>query len=205
MKDLERSRKRCLAEIIVDYDKDGNPVARPCNAPLWQYAEGQAIWAPADYIHKHMKGVFDYLICDEIHEEKVGIFRTGQRLGSPGGLVPQGGRHDRHPDRRQGKPRPLPVVPVVPNKPQGREPVWQDDMEFARRYGRVDTIVTEKTGQACDNRRSNGKNTTKRQAEQPGIMPTLYGRHLIGNTIFLSLKDVAADCRLTTSIRPRFA
>src|SRR5208337_4576069 len=25
------------------------------------------------------------------------------------------------------------------------------------------------------------------------IMPTLYGRHLIGNTIFLSLKDVAAD------------
>ena len=24
-------------------------------------------------------------------------------------------------------------------------------------------------------------------------MPTLYGRHLIGNTIFLSLKDVAAD------------
>ena len=24
-------------------------------------------------------------------------------------------------------------------------------------------------------------------------MPTLYGRHLIGNTIFLSLKDVAED------------
>ena len=46
---------------------------------------------------------------------------------------------------------------------------------------------------ACDNRRSNGKNTVRRQAEQPGIMPTLYGRHLIGNTIFLSLKDVAAD------------
>ena len=66
-------------------------------------------------------------------------------------------------------------------------------MEFARRYGRVDTIVTEKTGSACDNRRSNGKSTTKRQAEQPGIMPTLYGRHLIGNTIFLGLTDVAAD------------
>ena len=66
-------------------------------------------------------------------------------------------------------------------------------MEFARRYGRVDTIVTEKTGPADDNRRSNGKSTTRRQAEQPGIMPTLYGRHLIGNTIFLSLKDVAED------------
>jgi hypothetical protein len=66
-------------------------------------------------------------------------------------------------------------------------------MEFARRYGRVDTIITEKSGSADDNRRTSGKSTTKRQAEQPGIMPTLYGRHLIGNTIFLSLKDVAAD------------
>ena len=46
---------------------------------------------------------------------------------------------------------------------------------------------------ADDNRRSNGKSTTKRQAEQPGIMPTLYGRHLIGNTIFLGLKDVAEN------------
>ena len=65
---------------------------------------------------------------------------------------------------------------------------WQDDMEFARRYGRVDTIVTEKlSAGGDDNRRSSGKSTTTRQAEQPGIMPTLYGRHLIGNTIFLSL------------------
>ena len=58
---------------------------------------------------------------------------------------------------------------------------WQDDMEFARRYGRVDTIITEKVTVADDNRRSNVKSTTRRQAEQPGIMPTLYGRHLIGN------------------------
>ncbi len=66
-------------------------------------------------------------------------------------------------------------------------------MEFSCRYGRVDTITTEKPRAADDNRRSNGKSTTKRQVEQPGIMPTLYGRHLIGNTIFLNLKDVAAD------------
>ena len=70
---------------------------------------------------------------------------------------------------------------------------WEDDMEFSRRYGRVDTIVTEKSRSVDDNRRSKGKSTTKRQVEQPGIMPTLYGRHLIGNTIFLSLKDVAED------------
>ena len=33
-KDLERSRKRCHREIIVDFDKDGNPVTRPCGAAI---------------------------------------------------------------------------------------------------------------------------------------------------------------------------
>ena len=82
---------------------------------------------------------------------------------------------------------------MSPKSLKAEDLAWENDMEFARRYGRVDTIITEKTSAADDNRRSNGKSTTKRQAEQPGIMPTLYGRHLIGNTIFLSLKDVAEN------------
>lgn len=82
LKDLERSRKRCSAEIEVDFDKDGNPITRLCGAPLWQYAKGQAIWAPADYIHKHMKGVFDYLICDEVHEEKSDTSARANALGA---------------------------------------------------------------------------------------------------------------------------
>jgi hypothetical protein len=59
-KGLERSRKRCPAEIVVEQGADGNPVTRLCGAPLWRYAEGQAVWAPADYVHKHVRGVFDY-------------------------------------------------------------------------------------------------------------------------------------------------
>ena len=193
MKDLERSRKRCTAEIIVDYDKDGNPVVRPCGRTLWQYAEGQAIWAPADYIHKHMKGVFDYLICDEVHEEKA---ETSARANALGALVASCrkviGMTGTLIGGKAGHVRSL-LFRLSPKSLKAENLSWEDDMEFARRYGRVDTIITEKSGSACDNRRSNGKSTTKRQAEQPGIMPTLYGRHLIGNTIFLSLKDVAAD------------
>jgi hypothetical protein len=193
IKDLERSRKRCSAEIVVDFDKDGNPVTRLCGTPLWQYGEGQAIWAPADYIHKHMKGVFDYLICDEVHEEKADTSARANALGAlvascrkvvgmTGTLIGGKASHVRSL-----------LFRLSPKSLKAESLAWEDDMEFARRYGRVDTIVTEKTGSACDNRRSNGRNSTKRQAEQPGIMPTLYGRHLIGNTIFLSLKDVAAD------------
>ena len=193
MKDLERSRKRCVAEIVVNHDKDGNPIARPCNAALWQYVGKQAVWAPADYIHKHMKGVFDYLIADEVHEEKSDTSARANALGAlvascrkvvamTGTLI--GGR--------AGHVRSL-LFRLSPKSLKAENLSWEDDMEFARRYGRVDTIVTERTKSADDNRRSKGKSTIKRQVEQPGIMPTLYGRHLIGNTIFLSLKDVAAD------------
>jgi hypothetical protein len=192
-KDLERSRKRCTAEVVVGCDEDGNPITRPCGSALWQYIGRQAVWAPADYIHKHMKGVFDYLICDEVHEEKSDTSARANALGAlvascqkviamTGTLI--GGR--------AGHVRSL-LFRLSAKSLNAENLSWEDDMEFARRYGRVDTIVTEKCRLADDNRRSNGKSTVKRQAEQPGIMPTLYGRHLIGNTIFLSLKDVAAD------------
>jgi hypothetical protein len=193
MKDLERSRKRCAAEIVVDQDGDGNTVSRCCNAPLWQYVSGQAVWAPADYIHQHMKGVFDYLCADEIHEEKSDTSARANALGaltaSCRKVVAMTGTLS---GGKASHVRSL-LFRLSPGSLKAENLSWQDDMEFARRYGRVDTIVTERTGQACDNRRSNGKSTIRRQAEQPGIMPTLYGRHLIGNTIFLSLKDVAED------------
>ena len=192
MRDLERSRKTCTAEIEVGNDQNGNPIVRPCGAALWQYF-GKPIWAPADYIHRHMKGVFDYLICDEVHEEKSDTSARANALGSlvascrkvvgmTGTLIGGKASHVRSL-----------LFRLSPKSLRAENLTWEDSMEFASRYGRVDTITTEKVSLASDNRRSNGKSTTTRQAEQPGIMPTLYGRHLIGNTIFLGLTDVAAD------------
>ena len=194
MKDLERSRKRCIADVPTRrVNADSEPVVQPCGTALWQYTSKHAVWAPAEYIHKHMRGVFDYLICDEVHEEKS---ETSARANALGALVAScrkvvamtvtliGGK--------AGHVRSL-LFRMSPKSLKAENLSWQDDMEFARRYGRGDTIITEKVTVADDNRRSNGKSTTKRQAEQPGIMPTLYGRHLIGNTIFLSLKDVAEN------------
>lgn len=194
MKDLERSRKRCTADVTTRrLNADGEPILRRCGAALWQYMPKPAVWAPADYIHKHMPGVFDYLVCDEAHEEKSDTSARANALGAlvascrkviamTGTLI--GGK--------AGHVRSL-LFRMSPITLKAEGLSWHDDMEFARRYGRVDTIITEKSGGVDDNRRSHGKSTTKRQAEQPGIMPTLYGRHLIGNTIFLSLKDVADD------------
>ncbi len=194
MKDLEKSRKKCIAEVPTRrLAADGEPIMRRCGTALWQYTTKHAVWAPADYIHKHLKGVFDYLICDEVHEEKS---ETSARANALGALVAScrkvvamtgtliGGK--------AGHVRSL-MFRMSPKSLKAESLSWQDDMEFSRRYGRVDTIITEKTAASNDNRRRHGKSTSTRQAEQPGIMPTLYGRHLIGNTIFLSLKDVAEN------------
>ena len=213
LSDLEKTKRRCQAELfngctgavrgpngkythgepIPFTDADGKPIERICGAPLWTYDRKDRIWPPAHFIHKHMKGVFDYLIVDEAHQEKSD---TSARAGAMGALIAScrkviamtgtliGGKasHVRSLLFRMNA-KSLVVEDLG----------WGDSMEFSRRYGRVDTIITEKESSGSDNRRSRGKTRTKREAEQPGILPQLFGRHLIGNTVFLSLADVAAD------------
>ena len=67
----------CTAQIV---DKDGVPLADEdlsrrkhtcagCGAPLWQADKsGPARYPLADYIKHRMKGFFDLLIGDEVHE-----------------------------------------------------------------------------------------------------------------------------------------
>jgi len=189
--DLERSKRRCTAEVPTrETTTDGFPIMRPCGAALWQYT-GEHVWAPADFIHKHMKGYFDYLVADEIHEDKSDTSARANALGAlvascrkvigmTGTLIGGKASHVRSL-----------LFRLAAKSLKAEDLSWQDRMEFARRYGRVDTITIDKEREGYDNRRSNGKSRTTREVEQPGVMPTLFGRHLLANTIFLSLTDVA--------------
>src|SRR6266700_3565685 len=69
---------------------------------------------------------------------------------------------------------------------------WADATAFNERYGRIETRITQRSGSGGDedNRMSRGsKSTTK--SVRPGIMPVLFGRHLIDKAVFLSLNEVA--------------
>src|SRR5206468_432298 len=35
--------------------------------------------------------------------------------------------------------------------------------------------------------------TSKRKSVRPGVMPTLFGRHLIGNSLFIGLDEMAEE------------
>src|SRR5262249_49299670 len=53
----------------VEYDKR-RYVVRTCGEPLWAWTPKPYRWAPAKIIHKKCPKLFDYLLVDEVHEEK---------------------------------------------------------------------------------------------------------------------------------------
>jgi SNF2 family DNA or RNA helicase len=65
-------------------------------------------------------------------------------------------------------------------------------MAFNERYGRIETRITEKSGgrSESDNRMSRGSKATIKTV-RPGIMPPLFGKHLIDKCVFLGLNEVA--------------
>ena len=185
-KQLARKKHTCLATVT-------DPVTgqeRECGAALWQYTREINRWEPARYIQKRLRGVFDYLILDEVHEEKGANTAQANAAGSlvaackkvialTGTLI---GGYAEHL-------RPL-LFRMCPRTLVEEGFRWNQVTAFSERYGRIETKIIERDGGGVENRMSRG-GTTKVKTVRPGIMPTLFGRHLIGNTVFLSLEEVA--------------
>lgn len=207
-KDLKKDRLYCKAQIE---DADGG--MRVCNAPLWSYVGANSQlgigkkkyssseikgainrWEPAKYVHKHMNGFFDYLIVDEVHEEKsadsaqanaVGalVAATKWRIALTGTLIGGYANHI----------RPL-LWRLCGRKMQKLGYSWRSEMPFNRDYGRIETTVTTKEqGGGSANSNSRGSKTTKREAVKPGIMPTIFGDLLMEQCVFLGLAEISEN------------
>lgn len=192
-KDLERTRMRC--QVNIERRTATGWEVSTCNAHLWQDTGELKRIAPAGYIHKRLKGFFQYLLADEIHESKGAETSQGMANGSlaascnkvlalTGTLI---GGYANH------------ILPILfrlsPKSLIAEGFTWGNSIAFLKQYGRIETTITERTGrngESEDNRMSRGSKPTKRENPRPGIMPTLYGRHLMGNTVFLGLEEVAA-------------
>jgi hypothetical protein len=165
-----------------------------CREPLWQLTSELRRFEPAKYIHKQMRRFFDYLIIDEAHEEKSADSAQGNAVGAlaaaskkvialTGTLI--GGFADHV--------RPL-LFRLAPRSLIQESLGWHDGMAFNERYGRIETKIVEREGgNDEDNKQSRGSKKSKTKYIRPGIMPTLFGRHLLGNAIFLGLGEVAEN------------
>jgi SNF2 family DNA or RNA helicase len=164
---------------------------RHCNGALWTFTADLRRWAPATFIHKKLKGFFDYLICDEAHEEKSQTSAQAIALGSlaaacertialTGTLL---GGYSEHV-------RPL-LFRLSPRSVVQEGFDWSDAMKFAERYGRIKTTIREKEGgDGPSNRQSRGS-SSKAKCIEPGILPGLFGNHLLDKAVFLQLEQVA--------------
>lgn len=192
---LAKRRHYCQAEIVradgtLVRDECGRPLQ--CAEPLWTYTRKINRWDPARYIKKHLPGFFDYFIADEIHQEKGAHTAQANAFGSLAAACRKtialtrtliGGYADHV--------RPL-LFRLAPSSLVQEGLGWSNHMAFNERYGRVETRIFEKdSDDGEDNAQSHGRKTKTVKYVRPGIMPTLFGRHLIDKCVFLSLAEVA--------------
>lgn len=193
----------CSSELRKTTEKD--PVGRPlmldnlsknplkcekCKSPLWQNVRKPDRFEPARFIHKRLRGFFKYLIVDEAHEEGKADSAQANAVGSlsaaatwtiamTGTLI--GGMAEHM--------RPL-LFRLCPGTIVAEGFKWSESMPFTEKYGRVETVITERQDGGASNKQSRGSSTNKTKYCRPGIMPTLFGAHLIGNAVFLGLEEM---------------
>jgi hypothetical protein len=194
-KRLGKRRHFCLAERSCRNDglaKEHGHEPRCCGEPLWSFTRKLDRWEPARYVKKHLSGFFDYLVADEIHQEKGAATAQANAFGSlaaacrktialTGTLI---GGYAEHIRTLLFRMSPETLV----NEGLG----WSDHMAFNERYGRIETRIYESdSGAGDDNDESRGSKGKKTKYVRPGVMPSLFGRHLLDNCIFLALDEVA--------------
>lgn len=191
---LGKSRQKCRRKVVNGAGKEVE-----CGEQLWQEVPKPRRYAPARIIQKKLKGYFDYLIGDEIHEFKAADSIQADALGGmasaarkvialTGTLVGGYAWHVRTLLYRIG------AAGTLVEEDFG----WKDEMKFNRAYGRIETKITsdmsenERDGHGHKMARGNKNSARKVESVRPGIMPTMF-KHLLPNSVFLGLGEVAAN------------
>ena len=163
-----------------------------CGSPLWQAdRSGPRRVSLAAYIAKRMPGRFDLLVIDEQHEYKA----RGSAQGIAAGTL------------AEACARTLTLTGTLAGgyastlfhllwrfSPEVREEFAHgEEGRWVSRYGIVERITRKGEDDSYeDGRSSRRRGYRTRTVEKPGVSPAVLF-HLIGNTVFLRLADVASD------------
>lgn len=204
-----RSRKirqcpRCMWPLfkIVDgckvYLTDKELAARRrncdnCGEQLWTWERKFDRWPVASYIARKARRAVDYLILDEVHECKgddteIAIAMSQLASSSKKVIALTGTLLGGQADHVRSLLFRLAASSI---RAEGFE--WENVTAFSEKYGRIERVVTTKgdKGKSMKYARATSCRTIKKI--RPGVMPTLYGAHLIGLCSFLRLEDIASE------------
>ena len=190
----------CGEQVV---DREGVPLSREdlsrkrrycddCRSPLWQADNsGPRRYPLADYVKHRMKGFFDLFIGDEVHEFKA----RGSAQGIAAGVLAEScGRSLTLSGTLMGGYASTLFHLLYRFSPEIRtEFKHNEEGRWIDRYGFTEQTV-HKDGD--DPSVEDGRNSRRRRyrrvvRERPGLDPSALF-HLIGNSIFLRLSDVAS-------------
>ena len=189
----------CTAQIV---DKDGVPltdadlnrrkrVCEQCGAPLWQAdRSGPQRYPLADYVKHRLKGFFDLLVTDEVHEYK----SRGSAQGIAAGILADAcGKSLSLTGTVMGGYASTLFHLLYRFSPEIRTEFGRsDEHRWIQRYGFEEHSIGKPDNDAVeDGRNSRRRKYRKVVRERPGLVPSALF-HLIGNTVFLRLSDVAS-------------
>ncbi len=189
----------CTTQIV---DKDGVPLTHSqlnrrkhvcphCGSPLWQ-ADGSSLrrYPLADYVKHRMKNFFDLLVTDEVHEYK----GRGSAQGIAAGILADAcGRSLSLSGTLMGGYSSTLFHLLYRFSPEIRSEFGRsEEHRWIRRYGFEECTMGKPDDTAVeDGRNSRRRRYRKVTRERPGLVPSALF-HLIGNTVFLRLSDVAS-------------
>jgi len=187
-------------------DKDGNPVPRDwfdtpradnaacpgCGARLWQADLNRVRrFAPAEFIHRHLRGFFDLGVFDEVHQ--LGGYQTAQgvALGSLAAVCPYvigltG-------TLLNGYSSSLFAIlwRLFPAGMAAEELDYRKPMQWVQRYGVVERVTRTSREDTESNAMSRGRRDRVSVRERPGTSPAAYSRFLLDAAAFMTLEDCA--------------
>ncbi|MCY4582111.1 MAG: hypothetical protein OXE50_04825, partial [Chloroflexi bacterium] len=189
----------CTAQVT---DKDGVPLTdaalnrrkrkcAECGSPLWQAdRSGPARYPLADYVKHRMKGFFDLLIGDEVHEFK----GRGSAQGIAAGILADAcGKSLSLTGTLLGGYASTIFHLLYRFSPEIRTEFGRsEEGRWIKRYGFEEhSVGKDDEGALEDGRNSRRKKFRKVVRERPGLVPSALF-HIIHNTVFLRLADVAS-------------
>jgi len=173
-----------------------------CGEPLWQWVAKPSRWPIATYAAKKMRGMFDYAVIDEVHEasgSNTAIAIAASKIVSMckhviplTGTYVNGYAHGIMHLLWRSAPTSLQTM--------GFE--YGQTSEFAKKYGRLEKTIRTKVP-TYSNRQSSGSKGRTTVKVRPGVMPTIFGDHLLGKCVFLGLEDICDDLpQFTRGVSP---
>ena len=189
----------CTAQVV---DKDGVPLTEKdlnrrkrtcavCGSPLWHADNsGPKRYPLSDYVKHRMKGFFDLLIGDEIHEYK----GRGSAQGIAAGVLADAcGKSLSLSGTLMGGYASTLFHLLYRFSPEIRTEFGRsEEGRWIKRYGFEEiTIGRPDDGAVEDGRNSRRRKFRKVVRERPGLVPSALF-HIIANTVFLRLSDVAS-------------